>query len=111
MRKGAAKKRPTEVLGEQIKRMRQRSEMTAKYVADTAGIPRGSYHCLEAGDYRWNVDTLLRVQLVLQVPIEKLWPFYTPVVPDGVTEEVIALACRNARLAWMCRQAQGPGNG
>ncbi|HSR70724.1 MAG TPA: helix-turn-helix transcriptional regulator, partial [Acidobacteriota bacterium] len=91
---------PTKTLGEQVRRQRQRGGMTCKQVAAIAGIARGSYACLEGGYYRWNVDTLLRVQLVLRVPIQDLWPFVIAPLTGDVTDATLEAECRKARLCW-----------
>lgn len=50
-------------------------------VARRASIPPGSYACMENGYYRVNLDSLLRVLMVLEADIDDVWPAVT--IPEG----------------------------
>ncbi|MEE8585469.1 MAG: helix-turn-helix transcriptional regulator, partial [Acidobacteriota bacterium] len=39
-----------------------------------AGIPLGSYSCLETGRYRLNLENLLRILEALKIDIAQVWP-------------------------------------
>ncbi len=43
-----------------------------------AGIPLGSYSCLETGRYRLNLENLLRILEALKIDIAQVWPRARP---------------------------------
>lgn len=58
-----------------IRRERQERGWTVAELSCRAGIPIGSYSCIEVGNrYRLGLLNLLRLQLALQMPITDLWP-------------------------------------
>ncbi len=68
---------------ERIRQHRMEQGLTVAVMAKRAGIPLGSYSCLETNRYRLNLQNLFRVQAVLGVEVESLWPS-----PDGPVEQV-----------------------
>lgn len=69
-----------------VRRLRMERGLRVRDVAERAGIPMGSYSCLETGHYKIGTDNLFRILHVLGVPVEEVWPR----VPgeNGPTSEV-----------------------
>ncbi|HSR69844.1 MAG TPA: helix-turn-helix transcriptional regulator, partial [Acidobacteriota bacterium] len=92
-------KKPNQPLAEQIRRMRCRQGLNLRQVAMLSGIAESTFKCLESSRMRFNVDTLLRVQLALGLPISHLWP-YRITEKKQVCEESLQAAVLSADLAW-----------
>lgn len=57
-----------------IRRRRLESGLRVQDMAEMAGIPLGSYSCLETGCYRLSLENLFRIIAVLGLEIEDVWP-------------------------------------
>ncbi len=79
-----------------IRELRLSKHLRVADVARRAGIPFGSYSCLETGKYRLNMDTLCRILLALEAPISDVWPTAGCGVPAVVDEVFIAAMVREA---------------
>lgn len=64
-----------------LRQIRLKRGLQIRAAADRAGIPLGSYTCLEAGRYRLNLENLYRMLHALGAGIEEVWPADPP--PKG----------------------------
>lgn len=61
-------------VAKRIRALRQERGLDIRAVARRAGIPQGSYSCLETGRYRLNLENLFRILQVLDAPVSDVWP-------------------------------------
>ncbi|HSR67127.1 MAG TPA: helix-turn-helix transcriptional regulator [Acidobacteriota bacterium] len=82
----STKGRINDYVGHRLQQIRKSRKMTSAEVARRAGIPPGSYSCLENGWYRMNLDSLFRILQVLKADIRQVWP-RADKSPKGVVDE------------------------
>ena len=61
-------------VADRIAEIRRSRRMTVEDAAKKAGLPPGSYACLENGWYRINLDTLFRMLFAVGAKLEQVWP-------------------------------------
>ena len=61
-------------VGSRLREIRERKGMLVEEAARRAGIPAGSYTCLENGWYRVNLDNLFRMLFAVGGRIDQVWP-------------------------------------
>ena len=79
-----------------IRRMRIEKGLRIQDIALRAGIPLGSYSCLETGRYRMSLENLFRVLSVLGADIRKVWPGTSSQGVELVDDEFVERAIRQA---------------
>ncbi|HSR53352.1 MAG TPA: helix-turn-helix domain-containing protein [Acidobacteriota bacterium] len=79
-----------------IRRLRQSRGLGIEEMARRAGIPPGSYSCLETGRYRLNLENLFRILAVLEVEIADVWPQPPEDVPSQLTRASVDEAVSQA---------------
>lgn len=72
-----------------IRELRMTKQLRVRDVARRAGIPMGSYSCLEAGRYRLQLDSLCRILLALEASITEVWPAGPVSVPALIDDDMI----------------------
>lgn len=79
-----------------IREIRLSKRMTVNEVAYKAGVPLGSYSCLETGRYRPNLEVLFRLLSVLGIQITEVWPESSGATNGTVTDQAVRDAIRRA---------------
>jgi transcriptional regulator with XRE-family HTH domain len=81
-----------------IRQIRLERGLKAQDISRLAGIPQGSYSCLEQGRYRLNLDVLMRILEALQVDIGQVWPQARPRTkrPEQVTRSWVRQLVRES---------------
>src|SRR5687767_7003069 len=57
-----------------VRELRINKKLKMQELATRAGIPLGSYACMENGYYNINLDNLFRILGVLDAGIDEVWP-------------------------------------
>lgn len=57
-----------------IRQIRIAKRLRVQDLAERAGIPLGSYSCLDTGRYRMSLENLFRALTVLETDITEVWP-------------------------------------
>lgn len=78
-----------------IRRIRRSKGLSSTEAARRAGIPLGSYSCLERGQYALNVDNLFRILAVLGADIREVWPWECLQPIERVTGRLVERASRS----------------
>lgn len=78
-----------------IRRIRRSKGLSSTEAARRAGIPLGSYSCLERGHYALNVDNLFRILAVLGADIGEVWPWECLQPVERVTGRLVERASRS----------------
>lgn len=63
-----------ECVAHRLKEIRKSRGLASREVARLAGIPPGSYSCLENSRYQVKIASLLRILTALDVDIQDVWP-------------------------------------
>ena len=75
---------------EEIRRIRRKRGISVEALAAKAGLPMGSYSCLENGHYRLSLENVFRITQALGVDIMTVWPPYARKPPESVTPGFLA---------------------
>ncbi len=80
-----------------IRRIRIDKGLRVQDIAARAGIPLGSYSCLETGRYRLNLENLFRILHVLGADISQVWPGSVSEAREWVDDRFIRETVRAAK--------------
>ncbi len=65
-------KKLSEKIGEKIKQVREKQNLTQQFIADELGITSNGYGKIERGDSNINIDKLEKIAEILKVKLEDL---------------------------------------
>ncbi len=80
-----------------LRRLRLKQGLLMRVAAERAGIPLGSYTCLESRRYRLSLDNLFRILHALGAGIGEVWPGGKP--PSGGLHVGSGYVAQHLRLA------------
>lgn len=91
--------RINDYVGHRLQKIRKARGLSCSETARRAGIPAGSYSCLENGWYRISLDNLFRILQVLKAEVTDIWPAVDGSLKEPIDSDSVLAAVRQAGTA------------